>query len=225
MKTLTYALSAFTFFTFSSSFAQVSAQGVSGTGVLSFYKSNSNKKSTIIGSQYIDEAFSAAKVNGGTQPFQIRFNAFTNVMEYKKDNDELVLIKKDNKLVEFTNGKIYELNSFTDKRGNNEQSYFAIIKKEAKVSILKLEKVTLSEARSASNTYDTGSPAEYKRSSDAYYLKLGDKVSELPTKSKDFVKLIPNKETEIKDFFKNNKISFKDDADLIKLTTFLNSIL
>jgi len=49
-------------------------------------------------------------------------------------------------------------------------------------------------------------------------------VTELPTKAKDYIKLYPSKEAQIKEFFKANKINFKDDADLITLTNFLSTL-
>lgn len=223
MKKYTFILTAVAFLSFSNSFAQVSAQGVSSGGVLTFYKSNSDKKTSAIGSEYIVEDYKSAKVNGGSQTFQIRFNAYTNVMEYKKDNQDLILIKKDNTLVEFTNGKTYELVSYTDKKGKELIEYLSVIKKTEKVTIYKLEKINFVEARSAVNTYDTGAPAEYKRASDTFYIKIGENVSELPTKQKEYIKIFPGKEAEIKAFFKSNKIDFKNEADLIKLATFLNT--
>lgn len=224
MKKIKFALSAIALLTFSNTFAQINAQGVSGTGTLTFYKNNSDKKATTLGSEYIEEDFKSARVNGGTQPFQIRFNAHTNVMEYKKDNEDLILIKNNNPHVEFTNGKTYELVSFTDKKGKEFDNYLSLIKNSGKISIYKFEKITYQEARPAQNTYDTGSPAEFKRASDTFFLKIGDVVSELPTKQKEYIKLFPGKEAQIKEYFKSNKINFKDDADLIKFATFLNSI-
>lgn len=204
--------------------AQVNAQGVSGIGTISFYKNNSDKKTSAIGSEYIEEEFKSAKVNGGTQPFQIRFNAYTNVMEYKKDNENLILVKTNNPLIEFTNGKTYELVSYKDKKGTETTNYLVLIKNAGNVSIYKFEKITYQEARPAQNTYDTGSVAEFKRASDTFFIKIGDVVSELPTKQKEYIKLFPGKESQIKEYFKSNKINFKDDADLIKFATFLNSI-
>lgn len=224
MKKIKISLSAIALFTFSNTFAQINAQGVSGTGTLTFYKNNSDKKATTLGSEYIDEDYKSARVNGGTQPFQIRFNAHTNVMEYKKDNEDLILIKNNNPLIEFTNGKTYELVSYTDKKGKEFDNYLYLIKNAGKISIYKYEKITYQEARPAQNTYDTGSPAEFKRASDTFFLKIGDVVSELPTKQKEYIKLFPGKEAQIKEYFKSNKINFKDDADLIKFATFLNSI-
>lgn len=224
MKKIKILLSAIALTCFSNTFAQMNAQGVTGTGVLTFYKSNSNEKPAVVGSEYFVEEFKPARVNGGTQPFQIRFNAHTNVMEYKKDNEELILIKNNNTLIEFTDGTSYELISYNDKKGKGTEAYFAVVKKAEKVSIYKYEKINFVEARAASNTYDTATLAQFKKASDTFFIKVGDKVSELPTKQKDYVKMFPGKESEIKEYFKSNKINFKDNADLIKLAMFLNSI-
>ena len=225
MKKTILLFSTISLFNISKSFAQVSAQGVSGIGTLTFYKANSDKKTNAVGSEYIDEEFKSALVNGGTQRFQIRFNAYNNVMEYKKDNENLILIKKDNTLIEFLKGDTYELVSFTDKKGKELVEYLNVIRNAGKVAIYKFEKIIFVEARPAQNTYDTGAPAEYKKASDTYYLKINDSFSELPTKQKEYIKLFPNKEAEIKDFFKTNKINFKNNTDLIKLANFLNSIV
>ena len=224
MKKAYITLSLLSFFMFSSSYGQVSAQGVSGGGVLTFYKKNADKKASTVGSEYIVEDFASARVNGGTQTFQIRFNAFNNVMEYKKDNDNLILIKNDNTLIEFTNGPVYELVSYTDKKGKENKDYLSVINNSGNVAIYKLEKINFIEARSAVNTYDLGSPAEYKRASDSYFIKVNGVVSELPTKAKGFISLFPSKEAEIKEYFKQNKINFKDNDDLEKLTIFLNKL-
>lgn len=224
MKKIKFAISAIALITFSNTFGQFNAQGVSGSGVLTYYKSGTNEKPVVVGSEYLIEDFKPARVNSGTQPFQIRFNAHTNVMEFKKDNEELILIKKDNTLIEFTDGKTYELITYNDRKGEGTEAYLAAIKKTENVSIYKLEKINFVEARAASNTYDTATLAQYKRSSDTFYIKIGDVVSELPTKQKEYIKLFPGKEAQIKEYFKSNKINFKDDADLIKFATFLNSI-
>lgn len=224
MKKIKILLSTIALTSLSNTFAQVNAQGVSGIGTLTFYKSNSDKKASTIGSEYIIEEFKPARVNGGNQPFQIRFNANTNVMEYKKDNEELILIKNNNTLIEFTDGTGYELISYNDKKGKETETYLAIVKKTENVSIYKYEKINYVDARPAQNTYDTGSPAEFKRVSDTFFIKIGNTVSELPTKQKEYIKLFPNKEAQIKEYFKSNKINFKDNADLIKLAMFLNSI-
>lgn len=223
MKKTTLFLSTLSFFAISNLYSQANIQG-SSIGILTFYKSNSDKKTNAIGSEYIEEDFKSARVNGGTQPFQIRFNAHTNVMEYKKDNEDLILVKNNNPLIEFTNGKTYELVSYTDKKGKEFDNYLSLIKNAGKISIYKYEKITYQEARPAQNTYDTGSPAEFKKASDTFFIKIGDVVSELPTKQKEYIKLFPGKEAQIKEYFKSNKINFKDDADLIKFATFLNSI-
>jgi len=224
MKKITFLLSVLTLINFTDSFAQVNAQGVSGTGVLTFYRNDSDKKASVIGSEYIIEEFKPAKVNSGSQLFQIRFNAHENFMEYKKDNEELILTKNDNTLFEFSDGKTYELVTYTDRKGKESISYLNLIKKTGKISIYKLEKINFVEAKTASNSYDTSSPAEYKRASDSFFIKVGDKVSELPTRQKEYIKMFPGKDAEIKEYFKSNKINFKNDADLIKLATFLNTL-
>ena len=224
-------LSSFAVFIFStlSANAQVSLQA-SGSGSmnqLSFSKRSNFVNKNIVGSQFINDKFSAALVNNGTTPFQIRFNVYNNIMEYNKDGEILNLTKEQNPVIEFTgtsNGK-YKLTSYTDKRKNEEKDYMRVVYEGNKVSFLTLEKIDLKAATKASNSYESDKEAEYIRAKDERYMTLNTTTAVAPSKVKELAKLIPSKEKEIKDFVKANKIDFNEDADLKKLGTYLDSIL
>ena len=58
-----------------------------------------------------------------------------------------------------------------------------------------------------------------------YFIGLGNgNIVEMPTKKKELLKMFPNKEKEIEEFLKSNKISFKDEKDLIVLVNYLDTL-
>lgn len=207
--------------------AQVNLQGgQSGNlGMLTFSRKDDFSKANISGSMYINEKYSTARVNGGTQTFMIRFNPYNNTMEYNNDNQEVVLTKDKNTLVEFLNGATYKLLTYKDKNSRSKEDYMKSIYDTPEVGFYKLEKVDLIPAKVPTNSYDQAAPAEYRRAKDEYFMKLGENTFVAPTKSKDIIKLFPGKEKELKEYFKSNKVNFMDDADLIKLGRYITSIL
>jgi len=226
MKKTVLSIIGLTLFSIVDTNAQVYFQSdAGGANMLSFSKRDDFSKSNITGEMYIDEKYSSAKVNGGTESFMIRFNPYNNTMEYNKDKQELVLNKSQNTLIEFVNGSIYKLVSYKNKKSSMAEDYMKVIFDDEKIAFYKLERVELKAATVANNSYEQSSPAEYRRAKDEYFMKLGENTFVAPTKSKDIIKLFPGKEKELKEYFKSNKVNFTDDADLIKLGRYLTSIL
>ena len=57
-----------------------------------------------------------------------------------------------------------------------------------------------------------------------YWVKAGDKMDKF-TNERQFLKLFPDHEAELKEFIKTNKLDFKSREDLIKLGNFCNQIV
>lgn len=211
LLTLSIALSIY------SANAQVSLQR--NNDVLMFKKSVDFNDAATIGSKYINESFEQAKVNNGSQTFLIRYNAYSDMMEYKNNKDVLELIKDKNTHFNFNNGDVYELFKYNIK-GKEVERYQKVLVNGNGVKISKFSSVKLEPAKSPSNSYETYQQAAYKQNQPLYFITIGDVTNEFDGKAKSVEKLFPNKTAEIKQFFKNNKIK-ETDTDMIKLGTFL----
>lgn len=189
---------------------------------IAFRKSPDFNDAATAGSKYFNENFSPAKVNKGTQDFQIRYNAFTDAMEFKNGNDILELIKEQNTYFEFQNGDIYQLFNYTEKN-NNVTKYHHVIVKDEDIKVSKFKSIKLNPFTKASNSYETDKQANYKPNKDAYFVTYKNQTIEFDGKAKDLEKLIPSKASEIKKYFKDNKVK-ENDADMIKLGQFLSTL-
>lgn len=201
--------------------AQTTLQSGS-TGTLIFKKSTDFNDVVVQGSKYLDESFSNAKVNKGTQSFQIRYNAYSDLMEYKNGADLLELIKEQNTYFQFDNGTVYELLNYTVK-GNNVSRYNQILVDKNHVKISKFSSIKLVEAKAAASSYDLATPASYKPNRGTYFITVNNETTEFDGKQKTVEKLFPSKTAEIKKFYKDHKIK-ENDADLIKLGNFLATL-
>ena len=193
-----------------------------GGATLTFRKSPDFNDAAVSGSKYLSENFSSARVNKGTQSFQIRYNAYSDLMEYKNGVDLLELIKEQNTYFQFNNGDIYELMTYNVK-GSNVSRYNQVLVDKNNVKVSKFKSIKLVEAKAAASSYDTATPASYKPNKEVYYITLNNETTEFDGKQKTVEKILPSKSAEIKKFFKDNKIK-ENDADMIKLGNFLATL-
>lgn len=213
---------AFSFFSLAlTANAQMTLQG-NNSGSLTFRKSADFTEKGIAGSKYFNENFEQAKVNKGTQDFLIRYNAYSDILEYKNNKDVVELVKDENTHVVFSNGTSIELLNY-NLNGKDISQYHQILLVTNNSKISKFRSIKLNPAKVASNSYETGSSASYKENKDAYFVTYKNQTIEFDGKAKDLEKLIPGKAFEIKKYFKDNKVK-ENDADMIKLGQFLSTL-
>ena len=67
-------------------------------------------------------------------------------------------------------------------------------------------------------------PAKFSRLSDAYFYRIGDGELKEVGSLKDMIASLPDKQEEIKQFAKKEKISPKKEQELLKLVRYYNSL-
>ncbi|HMK06012.1 MAG TPA: hypothetical protein VK476_00695, partial [Flavobacterium sp.] len=91
--------------------------------------------------------------------------------------------------------------------------------------LYKKENVTFYEARPAKTSLEASLPAKFVKADDTFYLKTKENsIVEFPDSKKQLIKLYPAKKAEIEAFLKENKISFTEDSDRIKVVDFLAAL-
>src|SRR5690606_25837513 len=111
---------------------------------------------------------------------------------------------------QFDNGQVYELLTYVVK-GSSVSRYHHILSDGNNIKISKFESIKLEEAKAATNSYDTATPASYKRNRDTYFITINGKTTEFDGKQKSLSSLFPSKTEEIKKFYKENKIKISDE--------------
>ena len=183
----------------------------------------------IEGSPYANDEFLEGSIFQGDELLQknvlLRYNIFSDEIEIKSSMNESnynALVKRSGMLIKIFND-VYTLIPFegSDEKGQ----YFKVLTIGEHLSLYKKSTVTFNQRTFAKTSYDRDRPASFTQS-DSYFLatKAGNFV-EMPESKSKVLKLMNNKETEIKAYIKSNRINLKDEGDVVKLVKYYNNLL
>ncbi|MGX5685035.1 hypothetical protein ACWKWW_10745 [Chryseobacterium cucumeris] len=211
---------------FSFSFAQNTLSVNGATGAQSVFDGiNSTTGKTfkydeIVGdSPYIGKEFSDAKIAVNYEQVSIRYNSYTDEIEFKKNGNVQVLPKTtDFSRIEVLSPKqiLVLLDTSDDLNGY----FFELIS--GKNTLYKKIKTKFTDVVPAANSYASEKPANFRKLPPVYYIKTQNGFIKKPKNQKDIINQFPDKKDSLTSFFKSNKIKFDKDEDLVKLVTFLN---
>lgn len=180
----------------------------------------------IDGNHYFDVNYFKLNIPG-SQTELAKYNAYTDKIEILNGSDVRVLNpEKGVILASADSKKNYIYTDYINKKNETVVGYLNIISKNAKISLFKKEQIILVPASEAKSPYDIPKPAHYKKLEPEYFIQLNENntIVPFPKKKKEIEKIVTGKEKEITLFIKENKISLTNEEDMIKLTSFLNSI-
>lgn len=185
----------------------------------------SSLKSNAEGSPYVNENFMPLKIKGFDQIFSGRYNAYNGEMEIQLEENVIVLDIEKPYEVNFINSNIkYKIFSYTNSKGITKNRFLLLVNETPEHLLLKEETIKFEDASPAKNSYQAAKLASFKRESDIYYLKRNKVITYLPSRSKDLVKAFPQNAVDIKKFIKKNKLSTKNEADLIEIVNYIISL-
>lgn len=195
----------------------------SGIESLRFTNFSSDKVSTL-GSEFVNDKFSEATVNNGSQYFDLRYNNYSGYFEYKKSPTEVInLSKEKNNEITFKDGRKYFLKQYKTNKASKEDYLLTVGITNANVKLYKLDSVELIPYKESTNSYEEKKLPEFKLKKPLYFIEYENTVNPIQ-KSKDLEKIFPDHSKEIKKIISQKNIDFNSD-DMILVQNFLNSIL
>lgn len=185
-----------------------------------------NKKKNILGTPYDVDKYMPAKISGVNETAMVRYNAYSDNIEVEVEDKSYTLPKKDeyNQITFIGTNTTISLKSYTDSKGINTYSYLYEIANNTKSKVFLKKQVILTPEKEPISSYDSYVPAKYNKAIDEYYFEINDQIKFMPKSKKDLIAMFPNKKSEIQAYLKQNKVSFKDESDIIKLAEFLGSL-
>lgn len=180
----------------------------------------------INGSPYIQEYFVDAQVDlsGNASIVPVRYNAALDEMEFKKEDKIYALVPADSTTVRML--LLDNLYTYQNYTLDNEVIKGYLLKKtrNSTVNLYVKESVAYIPLREAVSAYESARPARYEKKSDTYLIGIQNSIQKIFSNKKELFKLFPENEEKISQFIKTNKTSFKQEADLITLVNFLNTL-
>ncbi|PKA83276.1 hypothetical protein ATE92_1426 [Ulvibacter sp. MAR_2010_11] len=184
---------------------------------------------TTEGTPYANKEFILGNIFRGEELVQknvlLRYNIFSDEIEIKTSPDDVqygAIIKSSNIMVKIFNDT-YIMVPFegSDAKGG----YFKVVSTGKYFDLYKKSTVTYTPRTFPKTSYDRERPASFTQT-DAYFLVSKDgKFVEMPDSKSKLLKVMKNKEDEIKAFMKTNRTNFKTEEDLIKLVKYYNNLL
>lgn len=178
------------------------------------------KYSDINGIPYYSAGFVRAKVGDTPSYVPIRYNTFLDAVEIMGDNSTVYEIPREESYPKFTfegtKEKLVLVNS-----GDEYAGYFFEIA-DGKNRLLKKISTKFYDAVPSNNSMISPTPARFETLKPIYFIKTATGLVKIPKNAKDLANSFPDQKDAVNEFIKTNKIKVNSEADLIKLTQFLN---
>ncbi len=178
---------------------------------------------TIEGTPFIYPEYQRGSVSGFPESYKMRYNAYLDEVNFKKDDADLALLKeKVYGTIHFNEtNEILKLEQYTYKK-SAVQGYLFVVADKENVTIYKKLSMSYSPFKEAKNSYDTDSPAKYKKLADVYFIKRGNsEIVEMASNKNQLIEMFPEKKDAINQYFKANKVNLSDSKELKKLAEIL----
>jgi hypothetical protein len=176
----------------------------------------------VTGSPYMDEKYKDGVIYFGdkNQTAPIRYNAYQDLIEYEQNGKALVLdpnpaIKK----VVFGSETLVPLSP----ESSNKLGYYVMLDS-GKVSLYAKKKIVFLPFKKQGKLDGSDQPAEFKKSPDMFYFQVGNGALKEVDNMKSFIASFPDKQDELSQYAKKEKISTKKEKDLIQFVKYYNSL-
>jgi hypothetical protein len=179
---------------------------------------------TIKGTPYLQETYEEGVIYYANNSMKVpaRYNVFKDLMEYQQNGRALVLdptptIKK----VKLHNATFVVEKYEVD--GKPKLGYFALLDS-GKVMLYSKKEVKYLAPQKGRGLDGGDQPAEFRKTADTFYLKVGGGALQEIKSIKSMIAGLPDKQQELTAFAKEEKISPRDEEELVKLVRHYNSL-
>jgi len=153
---------------------------------------------------------------------KLRYNAYSDALEFKKGSDLFQLIKNTTSHARI-NGDYYYYCEFKTQRHIKKHGYYVLVELNEHYRIYKKYSVETIEPNSKGSSNGTATPGKIKMKT-KYYLEERGVIMELPMNKKKILAVLNDKETQLKTYMKKEKIKVRKEEDLIRLVARYNAL-
>lgn len=181
--------------------------------------------SKIEGTPYLNEQFVEGEIIFGEAnrtKVPVRYNIFQDLMEYQQNGKALAL-DPSKKIKEVKMGNEVFIVDKYNMDGKSKFGFLSLLDS-GKMTLLSKKIVKYQEPLKNRGLDGGDLPAKFSRSSDTFFYRIGDGELKEIGNLKELIAGLPDKQEEIKQFAKKEKISPKKQEELRKLVRYYNSL-
>lgn len=192
-----------------------------------FYASMAQEASAskIEGTPYLNDQFVEGEIIFGESnrtKVPVRYNIFQDLMEYQQNGKALAL-DPSKKIKEVKMGdEIFIVDKY-NLEGKSKVGFLSLLDT-GKMTLVSKKIVKYQEPLKNRGLDGGDLPAKFSRSSDAFFYRIGEGELKEVGNLKELIAGLPDKQEEIKQFAKKEKISPKKQEELRKLVRYYNSL-
>lgn len=176
----------------------------------------------INGTPYLVQEFEDGKVflkSGQVMIGKFRFDLYANQVQFINDDSRYVIAYPEKISKIELNGNVLKYIDFKIDAGIDHDYFITLA--EGNYSLFLKKSKTLKDPV-ATKPYQQARPARFLDHKDYYYIRVGEEPAQRVRNKKDIIKMCGEKVPGIKNYIKEEKISFRNDYDMVKLITYIN---
>ncbi len=177
------------------------------------------------GSPFLNETFVTGDVYSFNSKFAgipLRYNIFNDNIEFKQNNVVYALIPEPRIKKVHLGGDVFLVEKH-EVKGKLKFGFLTLLDS-GKVILMSKKIVNFTEKQEPKALESASTPAKFTRAQDEYFYKIGKGDAMKIGNLKNFIGSFPDKQDELAQFAKKEKISAKKEADLIKFVKYYNSL-
>lgn len=160
----------------------------------------------------------------GTYNSKLRYNIYTDAIEFTKDS-ELFEIIKTHEIQVRIQGEYYYYCNFVHQHGMKQEGYYVLIELNDSYRIYKRYSLEIMEPEKANINRPTSQTSQGKiRTVTTYHLEEEGIIIELPINKRSILTLFNDKKDELKQYMSKEKIHLKKEEDLVRLVAKYNAL-
>lgn len=175
---------------------------------------------TVKGTPYLDDSYVAGVIYYADKSLSapVRYNAFKDLIEYQQGGKALVL----DPTPTITKVK-FGSSVFVPEKHESKLGYYSVLDS-GKVTLYSRKKIRFLPGRKGGALDGSDQAPEYKPIPDVYYLKVGDGELKEVGNIKTIIEALPDKQEEMSEYAKKEKISPKKEREILQLIQYYNSL-
>ncbi len=176
------------------------------------------------GSVYAKSRYKESSVideKAGTFDAKLKYNIFTDALEYNQGSKLFEVIKSAT-IHARIDGDYFYFCDFKNQRGRKREGYYVLVELNDRYRIYKRFTLDIKDPPPSTLT-QVSEPGELKMVT-TYYIEEAGMIMELPMNKKDMLATFSDKETELREYLKKEKIRLKKEEDLIRLVSRYNAL-
>lgn len=179
------------------------------------YSTAAPTNDNIIGSPYVDDTFFKTTVEGQALPLNLRYNNYSDQMEFMQDSKVFDLSSPDNLVYYFPASGIYLQKLKYNLDGKVHDGYLYRLDEGKNYILYKRERVLLKYDEGANNSYVDHSKIRFNKQTPEYLIFYNGQYYLLPKKKKDIISLF-SVDHYVANELQDTKGNLRTDADYVQ---------